>query len=71
MLVAVTTLSFDISVLELFLPLAVGGTVVIVPRDVAMDGRHLKDALTRFGCNGDAGHAVDVAAPARGRVFRW
>jgi amino acid adenylation domain-containing protein len=37
-LVAVTTLSFDISVLELFLPLSVGGTVAIASRDQAMDG---------------------------------
>jgi amino acid adenylation domain-containing protein len=37
-LVAVTTLSFDIAVLELFLPLAVGGEVFIADRETAGDG---------------------------------
>ena len=41
-LAAVTTLSFDIAVLELFLPLAVGGTVVLVDREDAADGRALR-----------------------------
>jgi amino acid adenylation domain-containing protein len=40
-LLAVTTLSFDISVLELFLPLTVGARVVIVSREVATDGASL------------------------------
>ncbi|NOR18955.1 MAG: amino acid adenylation domain-containing protein, partial [Xanthomonadales bacterium] len=35
---AVTTLSFDISVLELFAPLAVGATVVLASRNTATDG---------------------------------
>ena len=47
-LLAVTTISFDISVLELFLPLTVGGAVAIVERDVASDGVHLARALDRF-----------------------
>jgi non-ribosomal peptide synthetase component F len=37
-LVAVTTLSFDIAVLELFLPLAVGAEVFIADRETAGDG---------------------------------
>lgn len=41
-LVAVTTLSFDIAVLELLLPLVVGATVVIASRDEARDGQKLK-----------------------------
>jgi amino acid adenylation domain-containing protein len=40
-LVAVTTLSFDIAVLELQLPLTVGATVVIATRLCAMDGHAL------------------------------
>ncbi len=40
-LLAVTTLSFDIAVLELYLPLVVGATVVIATRDEAMDGSSL------------------------------
>jgi amino acid adenylation domain-containing protein len=44
-LVAVTTLSFDIAVLELQLPLTVGATVVIASRDEATDGRALHGLL--------------------------
>jgi amino acid adenylation domain-containing protein len=40
-LVAVTTLSFDIAVLELQLPLTLGATVVIASRDEAIDGQAL------------------------------
>ncbi|MGN6279842.1 MAG: non-ribosomal peptide synthetase [Sphingomonas sp.] len=36
-LLAITTLSFDIAELELWLPLVTGGTVVIASRDEAMD----------------------------------
>ncbi len=44
-LLSVTTLSFDIAVLELFLPLVVGAEVVLVSRDVAADGAALWQAL--------------------------
>jgi amino acid adenylation domain-containing protein len=44
-LVAVTTLSFDIAVLELQLPLTVGATVVIASRDEVMDGQALRRLL--------------------------
>ncbi|MBS0316359.1 MAG: AMP-binding protein, partial [Proteobacteria bacterium] len=44
-LVAVTTLSFDIAVLELLLPLVVGARVVIAGRDEARDGQALKALL--------------------------
>ena len=37
-LLAVTTLCFDISVLELLLPLTTGGTVVVATRDESVDG---------------------------------
>jgi amino acid adenylation domain-containing protein len=40
-LVAVTTLSFDIAVLEIYLPLAVGARVVMATQEVATDGRAL------------------------------
>ena len=40
-LVAVTTLSFDIAGLELFLPLTTGARVVIASREVAFDGERL------------------------------
>jgi amino acid adenylation domain-containing protein len=50
-LVAVTTLSFDIAVLELQLPLTVGATVVIASRDEAMDGQALKGLLEQHRAN--------------------
>jgi len=40
-LLAVTTLSFDIAVLELLLPLSVGAEVVIADADAAVDGARL------------------------------
>ncbi|MGH7825286.1 MAG: non-ribosomal peptide synthetase [Candidatus Binatia bacterium] len=49
-LVAVTTLSFDIAGLELLLPLSVGARVVIVSREVAADAALLSEELTKFGC---------------------
>ncbi|MGI4779577.1 MAG: amino acid adenylation domain-containing protein [Janthinobacterium lividum] len=48
-LVAVTTLSFDIAVLELMLPLAVGAEVVIASRDVAVNGTDLGALLHASG----------------------
>lgn len=44
-LLAVTTLSFDIAGLELFLPLIVGGRVVIASRETASDGAALLQLL--------------------------
>ncbi|MEX2579662.1 MAG: amino acid adenylation domain-containing protein [Verrucomicrobiales bacterium] len=44
-LLAVTTLSFDISLLELFLPLLTGATVVIADADDVKDGRRLANLL--------------------------
>ena len=46
-LVAVTTLSFDIAVLELQLPLSVGATVVIAGREESIDGHALGALLER------------------------
>ena len=48
-LVAVTTLSFDIAALELFLPLCVGATLVIASREVAADGGQLLAKLRTSG----------------------
>ena len=48
-LVAVTTLSFDIAGLELYLPLIVGARVVIVSHGVACDGEQLLATLDACG----------------------
>ena len=47
-MVAVTTLSFDIAGLELFLPLTVGASVTIASRDVAANGEELAELITDF-----------------------
>ena len=46
---AVTTLSFDIAVLELYLPLIVGARVVIAPKEAVSDGHLLLEAISRHG----------------------
>ena len=46
-LVAVTTLSFDIAGLELLLPLTVGAKLVLASREVAADGQRLATLLAR------------------------
>lgn len=57
-LLAVTTLSFDISILELLLPLFVGGRVIIASDEDALSGDRLDELLTE--------HSVTVmqATPA-------
>lgn len=48
-LLAVTTLSFDIAVLELLLPLVVGAQIVLAPRSEAADGAALKALIEHQG----------------------
>ncbi|WP_327585117.1 amino acid adenylation domain-containing protein [Nonomuraea sp. NBC_00507] len=43
-----TTFSFDISALELFLPLAAGGRLAVAPDDARTQGEPLADALRRY-----------------------
>jgi amino acid adenylation domain-containing protein len=62
-LLAVTTMTFDISVLELFLPLSVGAKVVIVTRDVPADGIKLAEALSTSGAT------IMQATPATWRLL--
>ena len=62
-LLAVTTLSFDIAALELWLPLTVGARVVLADRAVAADGVRLA-ALLR-----DSGATVMQATPATWRLL--
>ena len=47
-LLAVTTLSFDISKLELFMPLLSGGTVIVAPKAATADGEQLAGLLERY-----------------------
>jgi amino acid adenylation domain-containing protein len=62
-LLAVTTLAFDIAVLELYLPLCVGGRVVIATREAVSDGNRLL-ALLR-----ETGTTVMQATPATWRLL--
>ncbi|MCO6509298.1 MAG: amino acid adenylation domain-containing protein [Aridibacter famidurans] len=62
-LVAVTTLSFDIAGLELFLPLITGARVVIASREVAMDGNVLGSLIEEKGAT------VMQATPATWRLL--
>lgn len=62
-LVAVTTLSFDIAGLELYLPLLVGAQLVLTSRDVASDGERLLNLLN------ESGATVMQATPATWRLL--
>ncbi len=57
-LLAVTTYSFDIAALELFLPIIVGGRLVIASREIASDGIQLSTKLA------DSKATVMQATPA-------
>ncbi len=46
-LLAVTTLSFDISVLEVFLPLSAGASLIVAETDDIFDGQRLSDLLEK------------------------
>ena len=48
-ILAVTTLCFDIAALEIYLPLIVGAKTIIASRDVAIDGKRLATELERSG----------------------
>ncbi|MCW2248520.1 amino acid adenylation domain-containing protein [Azospirillum fermentarium] len=62
-LLAVTTVSFDIAALELYLPLITGGRLVVAERETTLDGQALQAAL--------AARAVTVmqATPATWRIL--
>jgi amino acid adenylation domain-containing protein len=62
-LLAVTTLSFDIAGLELYLPLLVGATVVLVSREVAVNGPQFMEQL------GSSGATILQATPATWRML--
>lgn len=62
-LLAVTTLAFDIAALEIFLPLTIGARVVVASREVASDGVQLSDMLN----NSQA--TVMQATPATWRIL--
>jgi amino acid adenylation domain-containing protein len=60
---ALTTLTFDIAGLEIYLPLAVGGRIEMVPREEAVDGVRLAARLAASGAT------VLQATPATWRLL--
>ena len=60
---ALTTLSFDIAGLEIYLPLTVGGRIEVVSRDEAADGALLAERLAKSGAT------VVQATPATWRLL--
>lgn len=60
---AVTTIAFDIAALELYLPLLVGAQIVLMDRTTAIDGGHLLTELQRSGAT------VMQATPATWRLL--
>ncbi|MDZ7994279.1 MAG: non-ribosomal peptide synthetase [Nostoc sp. EfeVER01] len=62
-LFSVTTLSFDIAVLEIFLPLIVGAKVILTSREIATDGAQLLQQLNNSAAT------VMQATPATWRML--
>ncbi len=62
-LLAVTTLSFDIAGLELFLPLITGAQIVLAPREAVLDPHRLKQLMA------ESGATVMQATPATWRML--
>jgi amino acid adenylation domain-containing protein len=62
-LLAVTTISFDIAVLELYLPLIMGARAVVASKEVASDGAQLLKLIARSGAT------VMQATPATWRML--
>ncbi|HEX4445401.1 MAG TPA: condensation domain-containing protein, partial [Polyangiaceae bacterium] len=62
-LLSVTTISFDIAGLEIFLPLVTGACVEIVPRELTMDGVRLAQLIESSGAT------VMQATPATWRML--
>lgn len=62
-ILAVTTISFDIAVLELYLPLIKGAKVVLASRDVAANGTKLLEMLVNSGAT------IMQATPATWRLL--
>lgn len=63
-LLAVTTISFDIAGLELFMPLVVGGRVIVCDSETAADGARLSERIE------DCGATWMQATPTSWRMLR-
>lgn len=63
-LLAVTTVSFDISILEMFLPLVTGATLVFAHESIARDANHLARIINEENIS------IMQASPATWRLLR-
>ncbi|HEX8161805.1 MAG TPA: amino acid adenylation domain-containing protein, partial [Pyrinomonadaceae bacterium] len=63
LLLSVTSLSFDISALEIFLPLTTGARLELASREVASDGMRLRERVA------DSGATVMQATPSTWRML--
>ena len=64
-LLAITTISFDIAGLELYLPLVSGATVVLADAYAAKDGQELRRLVEAEKYHHHASHALELAHDAR------
>lgn len=62
-LLAVTTISFDIHTLEIYLPLTVGATIILASREMTIDGGQLAHQMAKYDVN------VMQATPATWRML--
>ena len=62
-LLAVTTISFDIHTLEIYLPLTVGATIILASREMVIDGNLLAKEIAQYDVN------VMQATPATWRML--
>lgn len=60
---AITTMSFDISVLEVFLPIVLGANCTVVDKEISTDAEKLNETLERFSIS------VMQATPATWRLL--
>ena len=58
-----SSIAFDMSIYEIWLPLTVGASIVILPRETARQGKVLADALVRYGVT------TMIATPASWRII--
>ena len=69
-LLSITTLSFDIAVLEIFLPLIKGARIELVSRETAVNATQVQSALTQSGTTIMQSHPHHLAHAARSWLVR-
>ena len=65
-----STIAFDVAGLEIYLPLAFGARLYLVEKEMVKNGGVSMEQVRSFSGNGHVGNAHHVSALARGRVAR-